>query len=133
MTAIGVAPDVVIECTGHGPLVFELADVVAPDAVICLTGISSGTRTVTIGLDEVNKEIVLENTVLFGSVNASRRNYEQAATALAEADRGWLERHHPPGPDERVRRRPAQTRRRRQSRCRPASLSARGTAPRHRH
>jgi len=32
---------VVIECTGHGPLVFELADVVASDAVICLTGISS--------------------------------------------------------------------------------------------
>lgn len=92
VTAIGVAPDVVIECTGHGPLVFELADVVAPNAVICLTGISSGTRTVTIGLDQVNKEMVLENTVLFGSVNASRRNYEQAATALAAADRGWLER-----------------------------------------
>jgi threonine dehydrogenase-like Zn-dependent dehydrogenase len=92
VTAIGVTPDVVIECTGHGPLVFELADVVAPDAVICLTGISSGTRTVTVGLDEINKEIVLENTVLFGSVNASRRNYEQAATALAAADRGWLQR-----------------------------------------
>jgi threonine dehydrogenase-like Zn-dependent dehydrogenase len=71
VTAIGVAPDVVIECTGHGPLVFELADVVAPNAVICLTGISSGTRTVTIGLDQVNKEMVLENTVQFGSVNAS--------------------------------------------------------------
>ena len=46
----------------------------------------------TVGLDEINKEIVLENTVLFGSVNASRRNYEQAATALAAADRGWLQR-----------------------------------------
>ncbi len=89
---IGVTPDVVIECTGHGPLVFDLADVVAPDAVICLTGISSGTRTVTAGLDQVNKEIVLENTVLFGSVNAGRRNYQQAADALAAADRTWLER-----------------------------------------
>ena len=87
-----ITPDVVIECTGHGPLVFELADLVARDAVICLTGISSGTRTVAVGLDEVNKAMVLENTVLFGSVNAGRRHYQQAADALAKADRGWLRR-----------------------------------------
>jgi len=89
---IGVTPDVVIEATGHGPLVFELADIVAPDAVICLTGISSGTRTFSLGLDAVNKEMVLENTVLFGSVNAGRRHYQQAADALAAAERGWLDR-----------------------------------------
>jgi glucose 1-dehydrogenase len=89
---IGVRPDVVLECTGYGPLVFELTDVVAPDAVICLTGISSGTRMVSIGLDEVNKSMVLENTVLFGSVNASRSNFEQAADALARADLSWLQR-----------------------------------------
>ncbi len=89
---LALTPDVVIECTGHGPLVFELADVVAPDAVICLTGISSGTRTVGLGLDQVNKEMVLENTVLFGSVNAGRRHYQQAADALAHADNSWLER-----------------------------------------
>jgi threonine dehydrogenase-like Zn-dependent dehydrogenase len=89
---LGITPDVVIECTGHGPLVFELGEIVAPDAVICLTGISSGTRTVTVGLDEVNKAMVLENTVLFGSVNAGRRHYQQAADALAKADLSWLQR-----------------------------------------
>lgn len=92
IASIGFEPDVVIECTGYGPLVFELTNVVAPGAVICLTGISSGTRTVPIGLDEINKQMVLENTVLLGSVNASRRNYEQAADALAKADPGWLDR-----------------------------------------
>ncbi|HEX5496253.1 MAG TPA: glucose 1-dehydrogenase [Mycobacteriales bacterium] len=92
VTGIGLEPDLVIECTGYGPLVFELTDVVAPGAVICLTGISSGTRTVPVGLDEINKQMVLENTVLLGSVNAARRNYEQAATALAAADPGWLDR-----------------------------------------
>ncbi len=89
---IGVTPDVVIECTGHGPLVFELAGVVAPDAVICLTGISSGTRTAPSVWTKVNKVIVLENTVLFRSVNAGRRHYQQAADALARADRSWPER-----------------------------------------
>jgi glucose 1-dehydrogenase len=88
----GVSPDVVIECTGHGPLVFELGEVIAPNAVVCLAGISSGGATNTIGTDEVNKKLVLENTVVFGTVNAARRHYEQAADALARADRGWLDR-----------------------------------------
>ncbi len=36
--------------------------------------------------------MVLENTVLFGSVNAGRRHYQQAAEALAKADPAWLAR-----------------------------------------
>ncbi len=87
---IGVRPDIVIECTGYGPLVFELTEVVANDAVICLAGISASTREVSIGLDRINKQMVLENIALFGSVNAARRHYEQAATALAKADQDWL-------------------------------------------
>jgi threonine dehydrogenase-like Zn-dependent dehydrogenase len=89
---IGVVPDVVIECTGVGELAFGLTDVVAADAVICLTGISTHSATVSAGLDEVNKKMVLENTVVFGSVNAGRRNFEQAADALAKADPSWLRR-----------------------------------------
>jgi threonine dehydrogenase-like Zn-dependent dehydrogenase len=34
----------------------------------------------------------LGNHVVFGSVNANRRHYDAAASALAEADRSWLER-----------------------------------------
>ncbi|MBT2208384.1 glucose 1-dehydrogenase [Actinomadura sp. NEAU-AAG7] len=89
---LGVTPDAVIECTGNGPLVFRLTEVVAPDAVICLTGISSGTRAVPVAADAVNRELVLENTVLVGSVNAARRNFRQGADALAKADPGWLDR-----------------------------------------
>jgi threonine dehydrogenase-like Zn-dependent dehydrogenase len=92
LAEIGVKPDIVIECTGYGPLVFDLVSVVANDAVICLTGLSGSARQVKVGLDEINKEMVLENTVLFGSVNAARRHYEQAAEVLAKADSGWLAR-----------------------------------------
>jgi glucose 1-dehydrogenase len=35
---------------------------------------------------------VLENDLVFGSVNANRRHYEAAAEALRAADRSWLER-----------------------------------------
>lgn len=89
---LGFEPDFVIECTGVGSLVFDLTDACAPNAVICLTGISSGRREMPTNLDEINKDIVLENTVIFGSVNAAFRHYEQAAHALAAADRSWLAR-----------------------------------------
>jgi threonine dehydrogenase-like Zn-dependent dehydrogenase len=92
VSTLGVRPDIVIECTGYGPLVFELTGVVANDAVICLAGISGATREESASLDAINKQMVLENTVLFGSVNAARRHYEQAAQTLAAADLGWLTR-----------------------------------------
>ena len=36
--------------------------------------------------------MVLDNAVVFGTVNANRRHYEMAADALARADQGWLRR-----------------------------------------
>lgn len=40
----------------------------------------------------LNRRLVLENDVVFGSVNANRRHYEAGAKALADADRQWLAR-----------------------------------------
>ena len=36
--------------------------------------------------------MVLENRVVFGTVNANLRHYHSAARALARADRAWLDR-----------------------------------------
>ena len=36
--------------------------------------------------------MVLDNDVVFGSVNANRQHYAMAAQALARADKGWLAR-----------------------------------------
>jgi threonine dehydrogenase-like Zn-dependent dehydrogenase len=84
--------DAVIECTGVGPLVFHAIEHTAPGGVICLTGIASSDRKVPLDASAINKELVLNNAVLFGSVNAGRRHYEQAAAALAAAERDWLDR-----------------------------------------
>jgi threonine dehydrogenase-like Zn-dependent dehydrogenase len=84
------SPDIVVEATGVGQLVFDVIGRTAPDAIVCLTGISSGTRTVDVQLDALNKEMVLSNRVVVGSVNAGLANYTQAADALANADKGWL-------------------------------------------
>ncbi len=84
--------DVVIECTGVGQLVFHAIEHTAPGGVMCLTGIASSQREIPLDASAINKELVLNNTVIFGSVNAGARHYAQAERALAAAERGWLER-----------------------------------------
>jgi glucose 1-dehydrogenase len=83
--------DVVLECTGAAPLVFDAMRCVATNGIVCLTGVSSGRRTLNVDAAGLNNELVLENNVVFGTVNANRLHYAQAAEALAKADRGWLE------------------------------------------
>ncbi len=90
--AAGDGFDVVVECTGVGPLVLHAIEHLAPDGVMCLTGISPAGRTApTLDVDALNKQMVLNNNVVFGSVNAGLRHYQQGALALSRADRSWLE------------------------------------------
>jgi threonine dehydrogenase-like Zn-dependent dehydrogenase len=85
-------PDIIIEATGVDKLVLDAMEHNAAAGIVCLTGVSTAGRTVGIDAGAVNREIVLQNDVVFGSVNANRRHYEQAAAALAKADRSWLRR-----------------------------------------
>ena len=85
------APDIVLECTGVGELVFDVLEIAAPDGIVCLTGVSSGTREIPVNMTALNKQMVLENNVVFGAVNANLRHYRTAVDALARADRPWLE------------------------------------------
>jgi glucose 1-dehydrogenase len=85
-------PDIVIECTGVGEVVIDATHLAAPGAVVALTGISHSERAGEAYLDALNKDLVLGNKVVFGTVNAARRHYDQAADALAAADPGWLAR-----------------------------------------
>lgn len=90
--ACGDGWDVVLECTGAAAIFFGAIEAAARDGIVCLTGVSSGSHLLKINAAALNRELVLENNVVFGTVNANRRHYEQAAAALALAQRGWLER-----------------------------------------
>jgi threonine dehydrogenase-like Zn-dependent dehydrogenase len=84
-------PDVIIECTGIPSVIAALLPQVAPDALICLTGVGAPHRCAfDIGL--FNRNLVLNNGAVFGSVNANLHHYRMAADALARADAGWLAR-----------------------------------------
>ena len=87
-----LAPDVVIECTGAGKVVLDVMSRTAPDGIVCLAGVSSGGHKLSFDVGDLNRTMVLENDVVFGSVNANRRHYRAAAEALAKADGNWLAR-----------------------------------------
>jgi glucose 1-dehydrogenase len=92
LDAIGSHPDIVLECTGVPELVFEVMRMTSPGGVACLTGVSSGGRKIAVDVGSLNKSMVLENDVVFGTVNANRSHYEAAARSLTQADAKWLAR-----------------------------------------
>ena len=82
--------DIVIECTGYVQMLLEAGPQHVRHRIICLTGVSAAGSEATFDPGRLNRNMVLQNSVLFGSVNANRRHYELAAQALAQADPGWL-------------------------------------------
>jgi threonine dehydrogenase-like Zn-dependent dehydrogenase len=88
----GLAPDILMECTGAAAIVRDCLGVTAPAGVVCLTGVTEPGKMFDIDIGRLNRTLVLDNGCVFGSVNANRWHYELAADALARADRSWLAR-----------------------------------------
>ncbi|HKS98641.1 MAG TPA: glucose 1-dehydrogenase [Rugosimonospora sp.] len=88
----GLAPDLVIECTGVPKVVVDVLNRNGVDGIVCLTGVSSVGSAQPLDIGGLNRDIVLQNDVVFGTVNANRRHYDAACRALLAADRSWLQR-----------------------------------------
>jgi threonine dehydrogenase-like Zn-dependent dehydrogenase len=89
---LGLEPDVVIECTGVGPVMVDAVRAVAAGGVVCLTGVGGGGASNDSTPADMGRELVLKNNVIVGSVNANRRHFYRAAETLAAADPEWLGR-----------------------------------------
>lgn len=88
----GLKPDVLVECTGVTSVVLDAFRCRAQDAITCLTGVSGTGKQTAVDVGALNREEVLMNGVVFGSVSANRRHYDAGAKALAAADKDWLRR-----------------------------------------
>jgi threonine dehydrogenase-like Zn-dependent dehydrogenase len=88
--ALTLRPDVILECTGVPTLIVTAIGMTGPGGILCLAGLSSGQRMIEINSGMLGQTMVLENDVVFGTVNANRRHYAMAADALAAADQSWL-------------------------------------------
>jgi threonine dehydrogenase-like Zn-dependent dehydrogenase len=86
-----VEPDIVIECTGSPAVIAQAVGGSAPGSIVCLTGLGASQHGASFDVAKLNQSMVLENRVVFGSVNANLRHYHAAADALAHANRDWLD------------------------------------------
>jgi threonine dehydrogenase-like Zn-dependent dehydrogenase len=84
-------PDIVLECTGAPEVVLGAMQHTGPAAIVSLLGVSPRGRWLEVDVGALNDELVLQNEVVFGSVNANHHHFQIAAAALERADRGWLE------------------------------------------
>jgi threonine dehydrogenase-like Zn-dependent dehydrogenase len=84
-------PDVIIECTGVGPVIIDCMKKIGSGGTLCLTGVGGGGKGMPeVGAADLAAAAVLRNNIVVGSVNANRRHWYKAAEALARADRKWL-------------------------------------------
>jgi len=85
--------DFIFEATGSSQIAFESLQYLEKNGVLCLTSITGGSLTVEIPGDQVNLDFVLNNKVMFGTVNANREYFEMGVRDLATAEcefPGWL-------------------------------------------
>ncbi len=87
-----LAPDILMECTGAPAVIRDVLGRTAPDGIVCLAGVTAPGHAFEFDIGRYNRTMVLNNEIVFGTVNANRQHYEMAADALARADRDWLER-----------------------------------------
>ena len=85
---IGVM-DLILEATGVPSLAFNLLDGLATNGVYVLTGIPGGNRPLQIPGADLIRQLVLDNQLMFGSVNAARDHYQMAVADLLEAHLRW--------------------------------------------
>jgi threonine dehydrogenase-like Zn-dependent dehydrogenase len=83
--------DLIFEATGAARLIFNLLDALAPDGVYAVTGIPGGDRTIEIPGPKLVREVVLENRLMLGSVNAARDHFQRGIEDLSLARLQWGE------------------------------------------
>jgi glucose 1-dehydrogenase len=84
--------DIIIEATGATALVADVVSHSSPNGIICLLGVTEPGAAEPVDVGAWNSSLVLGDRVVFGSVNANRRHYEAAVSALRRSDHQWLRR-----------------------------------------
>ncbi|MBE3556035.1 MAG: alcohol dehydrogenase catalytic domain-containing protein [Firmicutes bacterium] len=93
LPAVMGSPDLVVEATGVAPLAVEAAKAVGEDGVVLLLGVADQHQRFDLEAGALEKQLVLGNRIVCGSVSSSRGDFEEAIGWLStvEAEHpGWL-------------------------------------------
>jgi threonine dehydrogenase-like Zn-dependent dehydrogenase len=81
--------DLVVEATGDAQIMADCMGLLRRNGVACLLGIDSRLQSVHLDGRTIGVDAILENRVLFGSVNAQRQDWIAAVEALDRARQRW--------------------------------------------
>jgi glucose 1-dehydrogenase len=81
--------DLVVECAGDAQTMANSLGLLRRSGVACLLGIDPRKQQVSLDGPTIGVDAVLENRVLFGSVNAQRQDWVAAVDGLARAHERW--------------------------------------------
>jgi threonine dehydrogenase-like Zn-dependent dehydrogenase len=81
--------DLVVECAGDAQLMADSLGLLRRSGVACLLGIDGREQKVEIDGRVLGLQTILQNRVLFGSVNAQRQDWLVGVDALDRARRRW--------------------------------------------
>ena len=85
--------DLILDASGIPALEFNLLDALARNGTYVVTGIPGGDRPLQIAGAELIRQLVLDNQVMLGSVNAARGHFQMAVDDLAQAQLRWGDSH----------------------------------------
>jgi glucose 1-dehydrogenase len=83
--------DLVVEAAGNAQLMAETLGLLGRSGVACLLGIDPRVQKVELDGPVLSVDTILENHVLFGSVNANRKDWVAAVEDLGRARERWPE------------------------------------------
>jgi threonine dehydrogenase-like Zn-dependent dehydrogenase len=81
--------DVVYEAVGASRLAFDVLRVLGANGIFVFTGVPARKEPIAIDTDLLMRNIVLQNQVVVGSVNAGRADFESAVSDLAAFLERW--------------------------------------------
>jgi len=79
----------VYEATGVSRLAFEVLKLLGPNSIFIFTGVPSLKGPIEIDADLLMRNIVLKNQIVFGTVNASSENFDEAIGDLGVFHQRW--------------------------------------------
>jgi glucose 1-dehydrogenase len=83
------AMDLILDATGIPALEFNILDALALNGAYVLTGIPGGDRPLQIPGAALVRQLVLDNQIMLGSVNAARGHFQMGASELGQAHLRW--------------------------------------------
>jgi glucose 1-dehydrogenase len=83
--------DIVIEAAGNAELMVEAMAVLRRNGVACLLGLDAHAHRIELDSTVLGRDFVIENRVVFGSVNAHRTDWTTAVRSLEAMRERWPE------------------------------------------